>query len=80
MDRPINREEVAFLLNNSLQMGIEYNPNVNKPLIDVATSEYPSEVTKLVDLRLIFGYPDGTFRPKNNITRAEIAALFARIK
>ena len=80
MDRPINREEVAFLLNKALQMGIEYNPNINKPLIDVATSEYPYEITKLVDLRLIMGYPDGTFRPKNNITRAEIAALFARIK
>lgn len=80
MDRPINREEVAFLINNSLDMGIAYNTNLNKPLTDVATSEYPLEVTKLVDLGLISGYPDGTFRPKNNITRAEIAALFARIK
>ena len=80
MDRPINREEVAFLINNSLVMGTAYNTNFNKPLNDVATSEYPSEVTKLVDLGLISGYPDGTFRPKNNITRAEIAALFARIK
>lgn len=80
MDRPINREEVAFLLNKGLQMGIEYNPNLNKPLIDVATSEFPYEITKLVDLQLILGYPDGTFRPKNNITRAEIAALFTRIK
>lgn len=80
MDRPINREEVAFLIDNALQMGIAYNTNLNKPLADVATSEYPLEVTKLVDLGLISGYPDGTFRPKNNITRAEIAALFARIK
>lgn len=80
MDRPINREEVAFLINNALQMGIAYNTNINKPLTDIATSVYPSEVTKLVDLGLISGYPDGTFKPKNNVTRAEIAALFARIK
>lgn len=27
----------------------------------------------------IVGYPDGTFKPSNNITRAEIATIFARI-
>lgn len=79
IDRPINREEVAFLIDNALELGVAYNTNTNKTLIDVATSTYPSEVTKLVDLGLISGYPDGTFRPKNNITRAEIAAIFARI-
>lgn len=80
MDRLINREEVAFLINNGLRMGIAYNTNLNRMLTDVSTSSYPLEVTKLVDLGLISGYPDGTFRPKNNITRAEIATLFARIK
>lgn len=80
MDNPINREEVAFLINNALEIGIAYNTNSNKPLTDIATSVYPLEVTKLVNLGLISGYPDGTFKPKNNITRAEIAALFARIK
>lgn len=80
IDRPINREEVAFLLSNALEMGIAYNTNINKPLTDIAMSAYPSEVTKLVDLEFISGYPDGTFRPKDNIKRAEIATLFARIK
>lgn len=27
----------------------------------------------------IFGYPDGTFRPNGNMTRAEAAAIFARL-
>ena len=27
----------------------------------------------------IFGYADGTFRPDNNMSRAEAAAIFARI-
>ncbi len=27
----------------------------------------------------IYGYPDGTFRPENNMTRAEVATIFARI-
>jgi hypothetical protein len=80
IDRPINREEVAFLLTNALEMGIAYNANINKPLTDISMSAYPSEVTKLVDLGFISGYPDGTFRAKDNIKRAEIATLFARIK
>lgn len=78
LDRFISREEVALLLVNGLELGTEYS-NLNRPLTDVATSSYPLEVRKLVDLGLISGYPDGTFRPKNNITRAEIAAIFARI-
>lgn len=80
IDRPINREEVAFLINSTLELPIPYNTNLNKPLTDVAISSYPLDIAKLIDLGLISGYPDGTFRPKNNITRAEIATLFARIK
>ena len=80
IDRPINREEVAFLINSTLELAIPYNANINKPLMDVTASSYPLEVTKLIDLGLISGYPDGTFRPKNNITRAEIATIFAKIK
>lgn len=80
MDRPINREEVAFLIANALEMGIVYNTNFNKPLTDLATSVFHSEVRNLVNLGLISGYPDGTFKPKKNITRAEVATLFTRIK
>ncbi len=80
LDRPISREEVAFLIDSALELGIAYNANSNKLLTDIGLSSYPSECIKLVNLGLISGYPDGTFRPKNNITRAEISALFARIK
>lgn len=80
LDRPITREEVAFLIEKSIKLDTPYTTNLNKPLKDVAMSLYPAEVKKLVDLGLISGYPDGTFKPKNNITRAEIAAIFARIK
>ncbi|MBC8587344.1 S-layer homology domain-containing protein [Paratissierella segnis] len=80
IDRPISREEVAFLIDNALDLGAVYNTDMSKKLTDVAISSYISEITKLVDLEVISGYPDGTFRPKNNITRAEIAALFVKIK
>lgn len=80
LDRHINREEVAFLIDKALELGVAYNTDINKSLSDVGLSSYPSEFTKLVNLGLISGYPDGTFRPKHYISRAEIAALFTRIK
>lgn len=80
IDRPINREEVAFLLDKSLELGTTYITYPTKPLKDIATSSYYQEITKLIDLGLISGYPDGTYRPKNNITRAEIATIFSNIK
>lgn len=33
-----------------------------------------------VNQGLLAGYPDGTFRPKNGVTRAEAAAILARLK
>lgn len=32
----------------------------------------------MVDEGIIGGYPDGTFKPNNNITRAEFASLIVR--
>ncbi len=80
LDRYITREEVAFLLDSTLELGTAYNTDANRPLTDIGLSSYPSEFTNLVYLGLISGYPDGTYRPTNYITRAEIAALFTRIK
>ena len=79
LDRPITREEVAFLMDMALDLGIPYNTNP-EPLTDLAFSNYPREVKNLVDLEIFNGYPDGSFRPQNFITRAEIAAIFARMK
>jgi hypothetical protein len=40
-------------------------------LTDIAGHWAESNIKKLVSLGAISGYPDGTFRPNNNITRAE---------
>lgn len=80
LDRPINRGEVAFLMDKVLELGTPYEPNGSKSLRDVSSSKYNQEITKLVGLDLVKGYTDGTFRPYSNITRAEIAAIFAKIE
>lgn len=42
---------------------------------DVAGTEYEAAVNKLISLGIVDGYPDGTFKPNNPITRAEMAKL-----
>ena len=40
---------------------------------------YEGSVKKLVDLEILIGYPDGKLRPKNEITREELAMLLYRL-
>jgi hypothetical protein len=48
------------------------------PLKDIQLHWARDNVEKLVALGAITGYPDGTFRPDNSITRAEFAAVLVR--
>ncbi|MFA5623189.1 MAG: S-layer homology domain-containing protein [Candidatus Dojkabacteria bacterium] len=47
---------------------------------DVAGTEYEAAVERLEQLKVLEGYPDGTFKPGNTITRAEFAAVVVRVK
>ena len=42
---------------------------------DVEAYEFEDSVLKLADLGIINGYPDGTFKPDNLVTRAEFAKM-----
>lgn len=50
------------------------------PLNDVAGTEFESAVERLVQLGVLTGYPDGTFKPANSITRAEFATAVIKVK
>ncbi len=60
------------------------NPNKEVPpkdaagLKDIAGHKYGAEIAEAVALGLVFGYPDGTFRPDGNVTRAEFASMIIR--
>lgn len=45
---------------------------------DVAGTKYEKAVNLLLDLGITTGYPDGTFKPENIVTRAEMAAFIVR--
>jgi len=45
---------------------------------DVANSPHSEAINALVEAGVIAGFPDGTFRPLNNLTRAEASIMLAR--
>lgn len=48
---------------------------------DVPTSYWAyKEIGKLVELGIVKGYPDGTFKPENSVTRAEFATMVVLAK
>lgn len=42
--------------------------------------ESAAEINYLIDNKIITGYPDGTFQPKKNVTRAEAAKMIVEAK
>ncbi len=77
-DRALSRAELAALLVKS--KGIEPPPPVSTNVFgDIAPSHWAARYVKeALDLGLVKGYPDGSFRPNNRITRAEGVAVMAR--
>ncbi len=75
--RQITRAEVAKMV--ALMAGLTIEPCTTQPFSDVPTDAwYCQYVQALKADNLTTGYPDGTFRPDQPITRAEAAALIYR--
>ena len=45
---------------------------------DLITQKYRGLVGAAVENKILSGYPDGTFKPQNSLTRAEVVTLIAR--
>lgn len=70
----LNRAEASKMLVNSAQMAEDISGAPHFP--DVTTSYwYYNYVETLFNNGVIAGYPDGYFRPANNINRAEVAKM-----
>lgn len=78
-DRNMTRSEVAMMFARLLKDRPEANKVYTMSYKDVSkNSWYAYAVSYLSEKNLIMGYPDGTFRPDNAISRAEFAAIAAR--
>jgi len=47
---------------------------------DVVGTEYEEAVDRLIQLGVLTGYEDGSFKPEEQITRAQFAAIVVRVK
>jgi hypothetical protein len=76
----ITRAEVAVVIYRLMtDEAREANRQTTTAYSDVAAGKwYTAAVATLSRAGIICGYPDGSFRPDNPITRAEFAAMFAK--
>ncbi len=77
----MSRQEVTVMLSRLLserpQKGMIYSHDYK----DVADNLWSvTAISYMSNLKLVKGYPDGTFRPTANITRAEFAAMVVRFE
>ncbi|MDD4583297.1 MAG: S-layer homology domain-containing protein [Eubacteriales bacterium] len=68
------RKVLSFVLVLSLVLG-SFGMAFAAPLSDVAGEECNDAVNVLTELGVVKGYPDGTYRPDNIVTRAEMAVI-----
>lgn len=76
-NRSITREEAAvltyFFTTSPIEEGIISFSDIDFDY------KYLNQILAMVKNEIIFGYPDGTFRPLNNITRSEAATIIKRL-
>lgn len=73
-DDPITRAEMARLLSP-----IDKTNDLRSDFQDIIGHRYEKEINQAYGNKRIIGYPDGSFKPDNNITRAEAVIMFNNI-
>ncbi|MDF2651682.1 MAG: hypothetical protein K0Q73_7487 [Paenibacillus sp.] len=78
-DRGISRAEMAMVLDR-LEAGAAHEAGDPIAFSDVASDHWASSAIRSASARggLMIGFSDGTFRPEQTITRAEIATIVSR--
>ena len=74
---PATREEVAYAIYMAKNLNLATAPATFTDAAEIA-SVYQNAVAAVAQQGIITGYPDGSFGPKNNITRAEVATVLSR--
>ncbi|MBI5152145.1 S-layer homology domain-containing protein [Candidatus Peregrinibacteria bacterium] len=77
-----SREEMAHIIVETLEKKGEINPDQFKCDLDFTDYDCSDpgahDVSILIDLGVLKGYPDNTFKPDNDLNRAEAAAMVQR--
>lgn len=80
-DKKITREEVVAVLMSVLSSHPSFSNASGSSQIfsDRPLSSFPQAIDFASSHGLVSGYPDGSFKPGGNITRAEIAAVMVKV-
>ena len=76
-EQEIPREEMAIIIAKVLKL-----KEVNEEIKYEDKGEFtknPKLIAALINAKIISGYPDGTFKPKQTLTRAESTAVISKV-
>lgn len=69
-------KNIVKLFASLMVLGIFAMPSMATPFPDVAPSHWAaSQIELLAEQGVVVGYPDGTYKPDENVTRAEFASM-----
>jgi spore germination protein YaaH len=78
-ERAVTRAEIAVMLNNVLNYADDGGRGAFYDVTEAKHAWACGAIRALSAQGVITGYPDGSFKPDSHVTRAEIAAMAARI-
>ena len=78
-DAPIPRDETADIFAAVCTPVISAGKSERFSDFKEVSPHFESSAKKIVDLELMIGYPDDTFRPKTNLTREQLALILHRL-
>ncbi len=78
LDVPVTRAEMSYYFANCLKSS-SYKNKKSVSLSDIADETYKAEITKFAKADIVGGFPDGTFRPGELVTRAQAAVFISNI-
>jgi hypothetical protein len=75
----VSREEIADIIGSLFPGAVSAGRSDDFSDFDEVSAHFLTNAKKTVDHRVMIGYPDGTFLPKNELTREELALILYRL-
>lgn len=75
----ISREEAADIFGALCTIAVSAGKHERFSDFESISPHFEANAKKLIDLEIMIGYPDDTFRPKNILTREELALILYRM-
>jgi len=75
----ISREETAYIIGALCNAAVSAGKSEKFSDFEEIHPYFEVNAKKVVDFEIMIGYPDGTFRPHNALTREELALILCRL-